>query len=486
MLFNSYLFLLFFLPVTLIGYFGLNKIKQYQIAKLFLIIMSFWFYGYNNPYYLIIIISSIVINYTISALMHRCEKSLYCKILLIIGIIYNISILGYYKYYDFFVENINSALKTDFNFINVMLPLGISFFTFQQLSYVIDCYRKDVPFYNVLDYSLFVTFFPQLVAGPIVLHNEIVPQFADVNKKKIKSENMYKGIYAFTMGLAKKVLLADTLGVLVGYGFENIEGLGTINAIIVMLSYTLQIAFDFSGYSDMATGIGLMFNIEIPLNFNTPYKSLSVAEFWERWHMTLTRFFRTYIYIPLGGNRKGALRTYIHMLIVFFVSGLWHGANWTFIVWGMAHGLAVATNRLFMTQINKINPVVNWMCTFVFVNLTWIIFRAPSLYDVKVFYKELISLEFRNITPTIWNSINTVEVEFLKSIFAKYISIELENLYFILFFLICICCSIQFPNIKERINILKPNYKNTIIIATLLVWCIVSFSGVTEFIYFNF
>ncbi len=486
MLFNSYLFVLLFLPITLLGYYGLNKFKKYKSAKFFLILMSLWFYGFNNYYYLIIIIGSILFNFTFCKFMYNTANKNKLKVLLVLGILFNIGILAYYKYYDFFIENLNTALKTDFNFINVMLPLGISFFTFQQLSFVIDSYKKQVPKYNILDYSLFVTFFPQLVAGPIVLHSEIIPQFENVKNKCFNSENFYKGLYAFSMGLAKKVLLADTLSLVVNYGFSSISQLGTINALIVMISYTLQIAFDFSGYSDMAIGIGRMFNIDIPLNFDTPYKSLSVTEFWRRWHITLSRFFKSYVYIPLGGNRKGAIRTYINMFIVFLVSGLWHGANWTFVLWGVLHGLAITFEKTFDKLIKKMNPIICWICTFCFINLTWILFRAESINKAMALYKQIISFRFTNILETIIDSITIPEMDFLLEWFGHSLPSSFEYIYISLFYIASIFASIQFANIKVRLNKLEPTMLSTVTIVTLLTWCIVSFSGVTEFIYFNF
>ncbi len=485
MVFNSYLFVLFFLPAAVIGYFVLNKFKQYNIAKLFLIAMSFWFYGFNNPDYLPIIISSILVNFGLSSILLKTSKKFLSRIFLIIGILFNLGILGYFKYYDFFIENINSLLGTDYNLLKIMLPLGISFFTFQQLSYIIDSYKKTVPKYNILDYSLFVTFFPQLVAGPIVLHSEIVPQFADKTKKKLNYENLYKGIFAFARGLAKKVLLADILGIIVNTGFSDIGDLGTTNAIIVMLSYTFQIYFDFSGYCDMATGIGLMFNINIPMNFNSPYKSTTIAEFWKRWHMTLTRFFTTYVYIPLGGNKKGAVRTYVNIFIVFVVSGFWHGANWTFIVWGIAHGVAMLINKLFKKGIDKINPVLNWIMTFAFVNLTWVIFRAESLKDVSAFFKELISLDFTPISSKFFDALRPAEIDYALTNLEP-LTQYIGNIWFVGFFAVALVAVLQMRNLNERILTLKPRLFSTVTTAVLLLWSVVSFSGVSTFIYFNF
>lgn len=303
MLFNSYIFVLLFLPLAVIGYYTINRFKKYALAEVYLIGMSLWFYGYFNTSYLTIIVVSILVNFTLATLMHKKERLK--KLLVIIGVVGNIGVLFYYKYMGFFVQNINMIFKQDFEITNILLPLGISFFTFQQLSYIIDSYTGKSPMYNLREYALFVTFFPQLIAGPIVLHNETIPQFRNESKKKFNADNFAQGSMAFSLGMGKKVLIADYLGVIANVGYANVDKLTSTDAVIVMLAYTFQIYFDFSGYCDIATGIGKMFNIDMPMNFNSPYKALTITDFWKRWHITLTRFLRTYVYFPLGGNRKG-------------------------------------------------------------------------------------------------------------------------------------------------------------------------------------
>lgn len=258
------------------------------------------------------------------------------KMIFLIGLIFNLGLLGYFKYMDFFIENVNLIFKTDFTLRNILLPLGISFFTFQQISFITDVYKaRGGITYSFLEYAVYVTYFPQLVAGPIVTHDMLVPQLQDENRKHINFDYMSKGIALFTLGLAKKVLFADIFGNYVNLAYRDVYGLNTLTAFFAMLAYTFQIYFDFSGYSDMAIGLGWMMNIDLPVNFDSPYKALSVTEFWRRWHMTLTAFFTKYVYIPLGGNRKGTIRTYINIFIVFLFSGLWHGAGWTFVLWGV-------------------------------------------------------------------------------------------------------------------------------------------------------
>lgn len=253
--------------------------------------------------------------------MSKNRKS--SKLFFIAGIIFNIGLLAYFKYADFFIENFNYVASTNFLLLNVVLPLGISFFTFQQFSFLLSVYRNEEKVESFVDYCLFVTFFPQLIAGPIVLYSEMMPQFKDKCRRYVNYDNIALGIYIFVLGLFKKIVIADTLAIFVNNGFENIPELGLIPAWIVTLSYTFQIYFDFSGYCDMAMGIGKIFNIDLPINFNSPYKSKSITEFWKRWHMTLGRALASYIYIPLGGNRKGKKRMYINLFITFCISGLW-------------------------------------------------------------------------------------------------------------------------------------------------------------------
>lgn len=333
MLFNSYIFILLFLPLAVIGYFVFESKWNHCAAKIFLLMMSLWFYGYFSVPYLLLFAVSLIVNYMFNCFVAKADGN-NKKVFFGLGMGFNLGLLFLFKYYDFFAENINHLFRTDWVLLRLMLPLGISFFTFQQLSYLIDIYWQEADLYPFLDFAVYITFFPQLVAGPIVLHDEFIPQLNEKKNRRLCPENMEKGLMAFTIGLAKKVLVADSIGFIVNWSYSNIAGLSGLDVVITMISYTLQIYYDFSGYSDMASGIAWMFNIALPMNFDSPYKADNIVDFWKRWHMTLTRFFSRYVYIPLGGNRKGKIRTYLNILTVFFVSGLWHGANWTFIIWG--------------------------------------------------------------------------------------------------------------------------------------------------------
>lgn len=488
MLFNSYIFIFLFLPITLLLYFSLNRFNRYKTAKCVLIIASLCFYGYSNINYLYIIITSILVNYLINRIFRKIKRKSYRILTLITGLAFNLGMIIYFKYYDFIIESINNIASTNFNLINVMLPLGISFFTFQQIAYIVDSYKGLVKDYTLLDYSLFVTFFPQLISGPITLYSELIPQFEDEKNKKFNSENFSKGLMAFSFGIAKKVLIADTFAIAANYVFGNPNDPNTTNLILGMLSYTFQIYFDFSGYCDMALGIGYMFNIKLATNFNSPYKSYSIGEFWKRWHMTLTRFFTTYIYIPLGGSRKGKIRTYINVFIVFLVSGIWHGANFTFILWGILHGLASILNRIFKNTIEKTNAVFNWITTFLFINFTWIFFRANTITDAINMIKHILKLNFGPIDPEITSAFALPELTGMADLFNMkgWIAENYSSLYLLLFFAFAFFAILCMKNTSERVDDFKPNFRTATISAILLVASIVSLSGVSTFLYFNF
>ncbi|MBE6649315.1 MAG: MBOAT family protein [Ruminococcaceae bacterium] len=484
MLFNSYIFVLLFLPITIIGYFSLNKFNLHKPAMVLLLGMSLWFYGYFNQTYLVIMIGSILVNFLIykSFKLFKDNQKIK-KCILVFGLALNIAVLFYFKYFNFFIDNINSIFKTDFFVESFLLPLGISFFTFQQLSFVIDSYKGEVLDYNIIEYACFVSFFPQLVAGPIVTHDELVPQFSDISKKKFDWNNFSKGLYAFAIGMAKKVLIADVIGNAVNWGYGNINSLNTTSSLLVTILYTFQIYFDFSGYSDMAIGMGKMLNIELPINFNSPYKATTINEFWDRWHITLTRFFTKYIYIPLGGNRKGKGRTYLNIMIVYLISGIWHGSNWTFIFWGVCHGVFCVITRHFNKFFKNLHPALNWIITFSFVNLMWVFFRADSMNDAFCVVKKLCIADFGVVPKEFISTVITAEWSFISS----QISFMANNQGLILmaYLVVSLVIVLGTKNVKERLQSFKPSVFTSLMISFLLVLCIMSFSGVSTFLYFN-
>ncbi len=408
-------------------------------------------------------------------------------LIVVMAIVFNVGVLFYFKYFDFFLKNLNAVFHSNFALRNLVLPLGISFFTFQQLSFVIDAYRGQAADYGFLDYALFVTYFPQLIAGPIVTHDELVPQFQDEEKRRFNWDNFAPGLYLFSLGMAKKVLLADTFGNAVNWGYANIGDLDSLSAIVVMLSYTIQIYFDFSGYCDMAIGIGKMMNIDLPLNFDSPYKSLTITEFWDRWHMTLTRFFTRYVYIPLGGSRRGRGRTYVNMMIVFLVSGLWHGANWTFVLWGAAHGIFSVFTRHFQKFFDRLPRALNWLVTFLFVNFAWILFRADSIKDAGRLMGRIFAMDFTGVNANILSCFDLAEfVSLVRHLVPFDLLATAPYLFCLLFFAAAFWLLLGSRNAVEKARCFSPALVRGGVTVFLLGWCILSFSGVTTFLYFNF
>lgn len=490
MLFNSYIFILVFLPIVLILYYMLAHYEKKTMLLTFLSGVSFGFYGYSNPSYLLILIVSICVNWLFSSwiLKEQSKSRKAAKILLICGISFNICLIFYFKYRNFFVENWNLLFQTDFELQHIVMPLGISFFTFQQISYLVDSFRGETKEYQFIEYCAFVSFFPQLVAGPIVLHNELMPQFRNVNNYKVNWENMANGIFDFSVGLFKKVIIADTFGkaVSTGLGMYENANLTTLEIIIVVIFYTFQIYFDFSGYCDMAIGIGRMFNMELPANFNCPYKACSVLEFWERWHMSLTRFLRTYIYFPLGGGRRGKICKYRNVMIVFLISGFWHGAGWNFIIWGALHGAVNVLNRIFLDSWNRVHKIIRWTLTFLFINFSWLIFRVESLELLRSILQDFSAMIFvvREETWKIITEFNLIEFRVLeKKILGCSESMlgMLNMMIFLVFSFVYILRERTCKEIKVR-----PTFRYAVSTVLLLMWSVFSLSEISEFLYFNF
>ena len=391
MLFNSYLFIFLFLPVVLVGFYLVGGRGHHRLAISWLVVCSLFFYGWWNPAYLGLILGSILFNYAVGMLVSNLSTA-YRKWLLAAGVTANLCLLGYFKYANFFVDNLSLALGSTFHFETIFLPLAISFFTFQQIAYLVDAYRGETREYNFLHYCLFVTFFPQLIAGPIVHHREMLPQFARDAIYRLNHKNLVIGITIFTIGLFKKVVLADGVAVFATPVFTAAEAGVTLSIFEAWggaLAYNMQIYFDFSGYSDMAIGLARMFGIRLPLNFHSPYKAINIIEFWHRWHMTLSRFLAEYLYIPLGGNRKGAARRYLNLMLTMLLGGLWHGAAWSFLLWGAVHGSLLIINHAWhavrtamgqdISQSSRLGRGVSLFMTFICITITFVIFRAETV-----------------------------------------------------------------------------------------------------------
>lgn len=387
MLFNSYTFILAFLPLVLIGFYLLSHRNGRSNAVLFLAAASLLFYGWWNPKFLVLIVTSIIVNFCIGRMISHGSKTVWMWV----GIIFNLGLLGYFKYAIFLADTVSQVLSTDIPMPDIILPLAISFFTFQQITYLVDTRKGQVASHRFLEYCLFVTFFPQLIAGPIVHHKEMMPQFSDPGRFRFAWDNLGQGLSIFAVGLFKKVVIADTMARFATPVFAAAEmgsPVGMIDGWGAALAYTFQLYFDFSGYSDMAIGLALMFGIRLPVNFYSPYKATSIIDFWRRWHMTLSRFLRDYLYIPLGGNRHGGARRYANLMTTMILGGLWHGAGWTFLAWGALHGLYLVINNLWHILIERTGlsgrqffwgPWISRLLTFLAVVVGWVVFRADSL-----------------------------------------------------------------------------------------------------------
>ncbi|MDA3130682.1 MBOAT family O-acyltransferase [Aliibacillus thermotolerans] len=483
MLFNSHVFIFGFLPIVFIVYFIFRKIDLVAGAKIWLVFSSLFFYSWWNPVYLPILLGSIITNFLFGKTI---EKVSYKKIILTIGIIFNVALLGYFKYVDFFIANVNMIFETNFSLLHVALPLAISFFTFQQIAYLVDTYKGEAKKYSFLNYALFVTFFPQLIAGPIVHHKEMMPQFETLSARFVRAKNVVLGSFIFFIGLFKKTVIADTFAIYASDGFGRPETLTLIEGWIVSLSYSFQIYFDFSAYSDMAIGLALLFNIKLPINFNSPYKALNIQDFWRRWHMTLGRFLTKYIYIPLGGNRISESRTLFNIMIVFGISGFWHGAGWTFVVWGLLHGVASVIHRLWRKLAIDMPKWLAWFITFQFVNVAWVFFRAESFQDALHVLKAMVGLQGISIPPyleSLFQQIQVIPYEVTERFFVG----DLYEFHKIIVLLIVfLFISVFAKNSIERLQSFRPNWKTALFIGFVTVVSILHLTRVSEFIYFNF
>lgn len=393
MLFNSYTFIFAFLPITLLVFFLVSRYGHIYGAG-WLAAASLFFYAWWNPAYLSLLLGSIVFNYTLGVWIAQAvinNKPRLQGRLLFFAITANLLLLGYYKYSNFFLSNIDELVGENWSFVEIILPLGISFFTFTQIAFLVDAYQGKVKEYNFVHYCLFVTYFPHLIAGPVLHHKEMMPQFRMESTYKLNFENISVGLTIFIIGLFKKVVLADGIAVYVAPAFDISAGtnLTLIEAWSGALAYTFQIYFDFSGYSDMAIGLSRMFGITLPLNFNSPYQATNIIDFWRRWHMTLSRFLRDYLYIPLGGSRRGTSRHYTNLMVTMLLGGLWHGAGWTFVIWGGLHGVYLAINHgwhALRRAMGQDTTRSRWwgrmlarFITFMAVVVGWVFFRSENV-----------------------------------------------------------------------------------------------------------
>ena len=516
MLFNSYVFVLAFLPVTLFFFFVIGKWAGARAAGVWLTLASLFFYGWWNPRYLVLILISIVINYWFGVGINNARRgnlSLSPKHLLALGVILNLGLLSYYKYANFFIANYDSLSGANWNLPNIVLPLAISFFTFTQIAYLVDAYHGVTEAYDFLYYALFVSFFPHLIAGPIVSYRRLMPQFAEKTNSIFDPRNMAEGLSLFTVGLSKKVLIADNLSSLSVVGFDRATpdtfGIAWMGA----LGYTFQLYFDFSAYSDMAIGLGRMFNVRFPLNFNSPYKAQDISDFWRRWHITLSQFLRDHLYIPLGGNRRGEPNRYLNLMITMLLGGLWHGAAWTFVLWGALHGCYLVIHHLFQVLCRGMAWVENrrmarvWQpLTFVSVVIGWVIFRAHSVHQALTILATMFCLH----RPTISHVVATAGISGNGGEGSVVVPPKVSMFTHIIYSpnipgieMMCIAALIAFaaPNAQQLFCIAettgkgtavaplplwKPSLSWALIVASLLIICLLNMANLSEFLYFKF
>jgi D-alanyl-lipoteichoic acid acyltransferase DltB (MBOAT superfamily) len=492
MLFNSYEFIVLFLPITLTVYFALNTKRLTLAANSWLLFASLFFYSWWNVKYLPLLLGSILFNYTIGNLLTDYEslrkKPVSKKSVFIAGIGCNLLLLGYFKYTDFFIANFNRASGAALPLQHIILPLGISFFTITQIAYLVDSFEGLVEERNLLDYAQFVTFFPHLLAGPILHHKEMMPQFSRLRNKLINYRNLFSGLTLFSVGLFKKVVIADQFAQWARAGFDVARSLKLVDGWMASLSYTFQLYFDFSGYSDMAIGVGLMFNILLPINFQSPYKAVNIIDFWQRWHITLSNFITTYLYTPIVRSFSAIIFRYsmVAIFLAMLISGFWHGAGWGFVIWGALHGGALVLNHVWKKRKYRMPKWVGWFITFNFVNLSFVFFRAKTLQDA---FKVLKGMSGANGTMLhysigrhpLFSKLGGIGITFgdwLGGVNGK------DKTY--LMVLGAMLVTTLAINSNQIIARAKPDWRGLLFLCVVSFWAIMEIGHVSEFLYFQF
>lgn len=502
MLFNSYLYIFLFLPTVLLIFFLIGSRARHSAAFAWLVLASLFFYGWWNPAYLGLIVCSIIFNYTVGVRLAHTHQ----RLLLVAGVTANLASIAYFKYANFFVASLNAIGGTSLHLETIILPLAISFFTFQQIAYLVDAYRGETKEYNFLHYCLFVTFFPQLIAGPIVHHKEMMPQFSAENAYRPNLNYIATGLTVFSIGLFKKVVLADSLALFATPVFDAASdgtALTLLEAWGGALTYSLQLYFDFSGYTDMAIGSALLFGIRLPINFDSPYKSKNIIDFWRRWHITLSRFLRDYLYYALGGNRKGIARRYLNLMLTMLLGGLWHGAGWTFVFWGFLHGFYLCVNHGWHAVRRSFSflglpriPGARYLgvaLTFFSVVLAWVFFRAETFDAALIITHAMFRFDDLQLPMQFSGRLGALETLLLEwgiGLNGQYVihpRVWGAGLPMILFSMILLAM----PNSNQiGANCIHLIGKNTAISALVIAFvaaiAILSLGNVSEFLYFQF
>ena len=507
--FNSFNFILIFMPVLLVIWHILNRAKKYTLADIFLTAMSLYFYYSFGSSFLLTLILSIAVNYGLSYLMER--NAALKKPARIIGVFFNLGLLFYLKYLGFFLDNISLISGKTLTAKEILMPIGISFFTFGQISFIADRANGEAPHYSFLDYCLYTVYFPKLIQGPIAFHKEMIDQFRDKSLRSFNSDTFARGLMSFIIGLGKKVILADTLALSVNYGFHYTYYMDTLTIIAVMLAYAFQIYLDFSGYCDMANGVSMMLGFRLPVNFNSPYKAATAKELWQRWHMTLSRFFIKYVYIPLGGSRKGKIRTVINVLIVFVLSGLWHGAGWTYICWGLMQGLLVVWDDLGIIGVkdgSEKNPsarpkryllrekpffmvpraVGNALTFFMFI-VSLVFFRSQDMTYAIQMFKQFFFWTYPGFLYRTASQLKIPENYLFRQLFSQMGIAWGENLVYMVTLIVLLAVSgfiMTRRNTQEIVESTTFKTREVIGLAIVFIWSFISLSDVSTFIYFQY
>ncbi len=505
--FNSFTFILFFLPALLVVWHLLNRFERYTLADIFLVGMSVYYYYSFGLSFPVILAVSIAVNYALSFLIEKKRNTAISA--MIAGVLFNLALLFYFKYLGFFGDIISALSGRSFSFNDILMPIGISFFTFGQISFIVDRARGDAPHYTFLDYCLYTVYFPKLIQGPIAFHREMIDQFRTKSLRKFNTDTFARGVMSFIIGLGKKVLLADTLAKSVDYGFHYTHYLDTLTVIAVMLAYTFQIYLDFSGYCDMAGGVSMMLGYRLPDNFNSPYKAANVKELWQRWHMTLSRFFIRYVYIPLGGSRKGKVRTVINVLIVFVLSGLWHGAGFTYIVWGLMQGILVVWDDLGIVGVRELmetdgkkpkfllrkEPLIlipralSNALTFLMFVVSLVFFRSQDLEYAFMMFKRLFVFTFPGFFYRTASQLEIAENYVLRQLFTQLGIAGGDNIVYVITLIILLVISGFIMTRKNTGQIVEECTFKTgtaVWLGILFVLSFISLSDVSTFIYFQY
>lgn len=488
MLFNSQLFIFVFLPVAAAGYFGLNRFRLIGASTWWLAFASLAFYTYWNPSFLPLFLVSIVFNFFAGRYLSRERTrrgrptaAMRAAVPLILAA--NLAPLLWYKYSNFVFVNANALFGARLPLSALVLPLGISFYTFVQIAYIVDSFRGEAPEYDFANYCVFITFFPHLIAGPIIHHKQMMPQFFERKNKSLDHENLAAGMLLFSIGLVKKTIVADLFAAWANMGYGTVVRLSFFEAWLTALAYTLQLYFDFSAYSDMALGAALMFNIRLPVNFDSPYQAVNIQDFWKRWHITFSRWLRDYIYIPLGGNRLGEARTYVNLFLTFLIGGIWHGAGWTFVAWGILHGAATTLQKAWQRFGTRLPRLAAWFLTFNFVNVAWVFFRAATFRQALGVLAGMVGLNGVKLPSYLEPRLAALHLRGLE--FGAYPSrIPIKTAVP----LVALFLGVAFlsPNSNQITSRFRPNWKYAVLIVALLLVGVLGIRQTSTFLYFEF